>query len=62
MTDPMSDIEERQGNIDMGRLAAQIFEGALMESGSWYKALLATAAWFTGMFKANQDDGDEHSG
>lgn len=59
MGDPLKDIEDRQGNIDMGKLAVQVFYGAREESETWVEAFWATVAFFTGMFRSGQEPKDE---
>lgn len=59
MADPIKDIEDRQGNIDMGRLAVQVFTGARLEADNIIMAFWATVAIFAGMFKAAQEPKDD---
>lgn len=61
MSDPLKDIEDKQGQIDLGKMTARIFEGALEETGSFLKAFWVTVAYCTGIFKNNQPDNDDDS-
>lgn len=61
MADPLTNIEDRKGQTDMGVLVARVFEGALAETGSWLKAYLCTAAFCRGMFQPNPPDGESPS-
>lgn len=56
MTDPLADIENRQGNIDMGLMAVRVFQGAQQEATGIHEAFLATVAFFIGMFRGNRLD------
>lgn len=56
MTDPMTDIEDKQGNIDMGKLAIRVYQGAQEESASRHEAFMATVAFFIGMWRGNRID------
>ena len=55
MTNPIDDIENRKGNIDLGRMVVQVFAGAREEADSWGEAFWATVAYFAAMFKQGQE-------
>lgn len=60
MTDnPLSNIEDKKAQTDMGVMAIRTFLGALSEANTHYEAFLATAAFFTGMFKGNNNEPPE---
>lgn len=62
MTDPMKQLEDKQGQTDTGVFAARIFAGALEESGSAAVAFFATAAFFCGTAAAPLPPEDEEEG
>lgn len=56
MTDPLTNIEDEKGQIDIGVFAHRIYRGAIQDGANWITAYLITAAWVHGMFKASQDN------
>lgn len=58
MTDHIKDIEDKQGQIDLGVMSARVFEGALQESGSLLKAYFATSAFWRGSLDRGPTDDD----
>jgi hypothetical protein len=56
MSDPLSNIEDKKAQVDMGIFGARIYEGALEESGNRFNAMVVTFAFFYGMFKGNRND------
>jgi len=65
MADPLSDIENRKAQLDLGVAAYRIFEGAISEGASFIEAYMIAVAWFDGMFRSSRTDyeegGDEKS-
>lgn len=58
MTNPIDDIENRQANIDMGRLACQVYKGAMQEASNWKEGFWASVAFFVAMFKQGEDQNE----
>lgn len=56
MSDPLSDVENKKGQIDMGIMGARVYEGALYESGSRFRAFMVTYAFWAGMFKGSKEE------
>lgn len=56
MSDPLSDVENKKGNEDMGLMAIRVFHGAKQEAEGTHEAFLATVAFFYGMFRGNRLD------
>lgn len=59
MTNPITDIENKKANMDMGALGYQVYSGAKLESGNWREALLIAVAFYRGMFGASGDSEPE---
>lgn len=53
MSDPITDIENKKGQIDIGIMGGRVFKGAFEETRNRYEAFLVTFAFYAGMFKAN---------
>lgn len=59
--DPLSNIEDRKGGLDLGLMAIRIYQGALIESDNKWQAFIATVAAFRGMFGSANDVEEEKS-
>lgn len=59
MANPLTDIEDKKSQNDLGVMVARVYEGALEETGSSVKAWWITAAYCYGMFKGNLKDETE---
>jgi len=53
VTNPIDDIENKQGNTDFGRMVAQVYLGAKQEA-SFIDAFWSTVAWVIGLMKSNE--------
>ena len=53
--DPLQNIEDRKGGLDLGLMAIRVYQGALIEADSKWEAFLATVAFFRGMFGGSSD-------
>ena len=53
---PLSDIENKKGNQDMGRMLFQMYEGAKAEGASELEAQIIIRNFAYGMFKASQTE------
>lgn len=56
MSDPLSDVENKKGQIDMGIMGTRVYQGALEESGSRFRAFMVTYAFWAGMFKGSKEE------
>jgi hypothetical protein len=52
MTDPLTDIENRQANIDFGRTAARFYQGTRQEGANRREAFWITLASLTAIMHA----------
>lgn len=46
MSDPLTEIEERKAQQDLGTTAYRVFVGARVEGASRFEAALVVYAWF----------------
>lgn len=56
MADPLTDIEDRKGQIDMGTMMYRIYLGARQDGASRLDALLTTAAVWVGISQYNKEN------
>lgn len=56
---PINEIEDEKGQIDLGRFAARMYMGALQESKSTVVAFAAVAAFFAGSKYTGPDEEDK---
>lgn len=56
MTPEIEQIEETNDLRSFGRIAYQVYKGAMDEGATPVEATLVTGAWFQGMFAANRDN------
>jgi hypothetical protein len=56
MTDPMTNIEDEKGQVDIGIMLHRIFRGAQEDGASWITAYLVTAAFAHALFKSSQEE------
>lgn len=61
MSDPLSDVENKRGQMDMGVMAARVYDGAYEETGSRYRAFLVLCGFWYGMFKGSRTDGEDET-
>lgn len=54
MDDPIKDIEDKDGQENLGALMSRIYIGALIETGSLVTAFWTTAAVWVGMSKQSE--------
>jgi hypothetical protein len=54
--DPLSEIEERQGQLNLGAVGYRIYLGARQDGASRFDAFLVAAAWYRSMLNV---DGQE---
>jgi hypothetical protein len=59
MTDPLTDIEDRTGQIDLGRMAYRIFSGAQTEGATRFEAALVVYAWLRALLERPSNDPSE---
>lgn len=53
MTDPLSEIEDRRGRMDLGQSGGDVFRGAREGGLSYLEALAVVAAWFLALLRNN---------
>jgi hypothetical protein len=54
--DPVSQIEDAQGQRNLGEIGARLFEGAREEGLSRIDALFVVAGWFLAVLKTNDTE------
>lgn len=62
MTNPMTDIEDKKAQQDLGAMAWRVYEGATNDGANHFQALQIVTAYFAGMFKGSMKDDTEEGG
>lgn len=57
--DPLSEIEQAQGQRNIGNVIFRIYQGARDEGASLFEAFLMVVAWVRGTTGANDDKPEE---
>ena len=58
MTDPLTDIEDRKGQQDLGRIAYRIYQGARDDGATRPEATMIVFAWYLAGFRNADTDAD----
>jgi hypothetical protein len=56
---PLDEIEQRRGRMDIGQTGGDIFRGARGSGLSYLEALGVTAAWYLALFRNNGDEPEQ---
>jgi hypothetical protein len=59
VADPISNIEDRKSQTDLGVFGARIYAGALEETGDLLQAFFITVAFFRGMIGGGGDQREQ---
>ena len=58
MINPITDIENKKAQTDIGVFGNRIYEGALEDGASRFQAFLVTCAFFVGCFHPKEEGGE----
>jgi len=58
MTDPLTDIENRKAQVDLGTTAFRMYLGAREDGATRLEGLTVVIGWFRALLTHNQDNED----
>jgi len=61
MGDPIRDIEDKKGQMDLGAMGFRVWKGAVEDGATFDEADRVAQAWYFGLFAANKIDDSENT-